>query len=151
MNRTSSKIKRRVLATFAVISMAIATNSSVLAGPLAITPQQLDALKSERKEPKVSEWFYMGEKQGHHFFYHHDLGNDLVYSVPVTQLQVQPSRPFSKSLLFNKNRNTWISLNWDVMALSGHAGERQPSRIDCSEQRFKEPKCILILEKITSH
>jgi len=57
---------------------------------------QLDYLKTHSHEPKVSTWYYMGSKDGFHYFHHIDLPGDSTYRISETELRWPGSFPLTR-------------------------------------------------------
>jgi hypothetical protein len=83
----------------------------VLAGCVetqTVTRAELDHLKSQRREPKVSMWYYVGSRDGFHYFRHEDLGSEKVYRISDRELE------WPDSFSLTKERKHWRALRWGV-------------------------------------
>ena len=69
---------------------------------------ELDQLKSHWREPKVSLWYYMGSRDGYHYFHHWDLGEQRTYRISDKELAWQDPFPLTQ------NREDWKVLKWGV-------------------------------------
>jgi Na+-transporting NADH:ubiquinone oxidoreductase subunit NqrF len=77
------------------------------AQPKTLTRTELDQLKSQRQEPKVSMWYYRGSKEGYLYFHHDDLGADQEdFRVAETELAWTNTFPMTH------DRNKWRQLDW---------------------------------------
>ena len=45
------------------------------ASPQTVNRTQLEQLKAHWQEPKLTMWYYVGSKDGFHYFHHQDLGS----------------------------------------------------------------------------
>jgi hypothetical protein len=73
-----------------------------------VTPKELDGLKLHYQEPKLSTWYYMGTKDGYHYFAHQDLPQEQYYRVAEGALKWQSVAPFTT------RRAKWVQLPWGV-------------------------------------
>ena len=46
------------------------------ANPQTVSRVQLEQLKDQWNEPKYTMWYYVGSKNGFHYFHHDDIGDD---------------------------------------------------------------------------
>lgn len=69
-----------------------------------ITSQDLNKLKCEWQDPKVSQWFYLGPERGYHIFVHRDSPADKYYKVPGYKIDKQEILPNDES--------QWILMPW---------------------------------------
>src|SRR5437868_8010842 len=60
-----------------------------------VTPKELDQLKLHYQEPKLSTWYYMGTKDGYHYFAHQDLPHEKYYRVAEGALKWQSAAAFT--------------------------------------------------------
>src|SRR4051812_49925142 len=66
---------RRLVACLVLVSLALVPWLGCTS-PQSVSRTQFDHLKTERHEPKVSAWYYVGSKDRFHHFHHDDLGDD---------------------------------------------------------------------------
>lgn len=78
------------------------------AGVTTVNRAELDQLKAHWREPKVSLWYYMGSRDGYHYFHHSDLGGDKTYRISDKELAWQGTAPFTE------NQKKWKVLKWGV-------------------------------------
>jgi hypothetical protein len=79
------------------------------ANPQTVSHAQLEHLKTQRREPKVSAWYYLGSKDGFHYFHHEDLGSAKKdFRISETELSWQDTFPLTR------DRSSWRSLDWGV-------------------------------------
>ena len=79
------------------------------ASPQTVSRAELDRLKQERQEPKVSMWHYMGSRDGFHYFYHDDLGSSQKeFRISEAELSWSDTFPLTR------NRARWRRLDWGV-------------------------------------
>lgn len=72
-----------------------------------VSRAELDELKLHRREPKASMWYYMGSKDGYHYFHHDDLGEGAKdFRVTASELLWTNAFPLTH------NRNEWRQLDW---------------------------------------
>jgi len=77
-----------------------------------VSRAQLERLKTQRHEPKVSAWYYAGSKDGYHYFHHDDLGPDQKdFRISETELPWQDTFPVTW------RRSHWRALDWGVPRL----------------------------------
>ena len=73
----------------------------------AVSRAELERLKSYRHEPKVSLWYYVGSKDGFHYFHHDDLGNDQK-DFRISESELSWQNTFS----YTQHRKSWRPLDW---------------------------------------
>jgi hypothetical protein len=73
-----------------------------------VTLRELEGERIHYREPKVSTWYYMGTKDGYHYFAHQDLPHELYYRVADGELKWQSVAPFTT------RRAKWVQLPWGV-------------------------------------
>ena len=86
----------------------------ILAGcvnPQTVTKTQLDKEKSEWNEPKVSIWYYIGSKDGFHYYLHRDLPEDQIYRISESELRQENQFPITRS------QRKWEVMPWGVHAI----------------------------------
>jgi hypothetical protein len=72
-----------------------------------VTRTELDQLKLQRHEPKVSMWYYTGSKDGYHYFHHDDLGEgEKEFRIADNELSWTNTFPFTH------DRSKWTQLDW---------------------------------------
>jgi len=77
--------------------------------PQTVTRADLETLKSRWHEPKVSMWYYVGSRDGFHYFHHDDLGEEEKdFRISQAELSWQVTFPLTR------NREKWQPLNWGV-------------------------------------
>lgn len=73
---------------------------------------QFERLKTQRQEPKVSAWYYVGSKDAYHYFHHDDLGDDQKdFRISEAELPWQDTFPLTR------RRSHWRALDWGVRSL----------------------------------
>ena len=73
---------------------------------------QFERLKTQRQEPKVSAWYYVGSKDAYHYFHHYDLGDDQKdFRISEAELPWQDTFPVTW------RRSHWRALDWGVPRL----------------------------------
>src|SRR5262245_47293238 len=73
---------------------------------------QLERLQTQRHEPKVSVWYYVGSKDGYHYFHHDDLGHDEKdFRISEAELHWQDTFPLTR------RRSHWRALDWGVRSI----------------------------------
>jgi hypothetical protein len=79
------------------------------AHPQTVTRTELDQLKTHRREPKVSMWYYVGSKNGYHYFHHDDLGDEKKdFRISNDELSWTNTFPLTR------NRDQWKALEWGI-------------------------------------
>ena len=73
-----------------------------------VAPIELEGLKLHYQEPKLSTWYYMGTKDGYHYFAHQDLPREQYYRVAEASLRWQSPAPYTT------DRVKWVQLAWGV-------------------------------------
>jgi hypothetical protein len=71
-----------------------------------ITLDELNRLKCEWQEPKVSKWFYIGSEDGYHLFIHRDLPGDKHYEIKISDFTID--EPMNVS----SNEANWVIMPW---------------------------------------
>ncbi len=75
-----------------------------------VTAVELETLKAQWKEPKVSIWYYIGTKGGYHYFTHMDVDGTKTYRVQeIDQLMKTP-------FTLTSDEKKWRVMNWGVHA-----------------------------------
>jgi hypothetical protein len=82
------------------------------AAPQTVSRVELEKMKGEWKEPKVSSWYYTGSKEGYHYFHHDDLG-DGRKDVRISEAELDWPDPFPRT----RQRKYWRPLDWGVAGL----------------------------------
>ena len=79
------------------------------AGPRTVSRSELEQLKTHWHEPKVSMWYYVGSKNGFHYFHHDDVGRDQEdFRISETELSWPATFPVTR------HRSSWRRLEWGV-------------------------------------
>ncbi len=79
------------------------------ASPQTVSRAELDHLKRHWHEPKVSLWYYMGSRDGFHYFHHDDLGGD------PKDFRISEAEFFwPDTFPFTGHRSRWRRLDWGV-------------------------------------
>jgi hypothetical protein len=73
-----------------------------------VTLRELEGERIHYREPKLSTWYYMGTKDGYHYFAHQDLPHEQYYRVAEGELKWQSVAPFTP------RRAKWVQLPWGV-------------------------------------
>lgn len=71
-----------------------------------ITLQELNSLKCEWQEPKVTRWFYIGSEDSYHKFIHRDLQGDKHYKIKILEFKVDNPKYVSS------NEANWVIMPW---------------------------------------
>ena len=71
-----------------------------------ITREELNQLKCELQEPKVSQWFYVGSEAGYHKFIHRDLPGDKHYEIKISALTID------QPMAMTSNEAKWKLMPW---------------------------------------
>ena len=71
-----------------------------------ITREELNQLKCEWQEPKVSQWFYVGSEAGYHKFGHRDLPGDKHYEIKISALTID------QPMAMTSNEAKWKLMPW---------------------------------------
>jgi hypothetical protein len=71
-----------------------------------ITAKELNEIKCEWQEPKVSQWFYAGSEDGYHMFVHRDLPKDKYYNVRMTEYKIDDPT------ILSADESQWILMPW---------------------------------------
>ncbi len=72
-----------------------------------VSHAELERLKTQRHEPKVSTWYYVGSKDGFHYFHHYDLGTDKKdFRISAAELHWEDTFPLTC------HRKSWRVLEW---------------------------------------
>ncbi len=79
------------------------------ATPQTVNRAELERLKSHWHEPKVSIWYYVGSKDGFHYFRHYDFGSEKKYfRISDAELSWEDTFPLTP------HRKNWRALKWGV-------------------------------------
>ena|SRR6266849_792962 len=79
------------------------------ATPQTVNRAELERFKAHRQEPKVSMWYYVGSKDGFHYFRHYDLGSEKKYfRISDAELSWEATFPLTR------HRKDWRPLKWGV-------------------------------------
>ena len=78
-----------------------------------MTGGELERLKAQWKEPKVSIWYYVGSKDGYHYFTHVDLGETKTYRISDDE-QVAPR--MQDTFPLTSDEKAWRVMYWGVHA-----------------------------------
>jgi hypothetical protein len=85
---------QKKLCLSAVISLLLLVSC---ASPRTVSRTEFDRLKTQRNEPKVSQWYYVGSRDGFHYFHHDDLGHDEKdFRISETELLWRDTFPFTR-------------------------------------------------------
>jgi len=77
--------------------------------PQTVSRAELERLKTQWHEPKVSTWYYVGSKDGYHYFHHYDLGRDEKdFRISAAELSWQDTFPLTR------HRSDWRRLDCGV-------------------------------------
>lgn len=80
--------------------------------PQTVNRAELERLKIHWHEPKVSVWYYVGSKNGFHYFHHDDLGGGQKnFRISEAELSWQHTFPRTRW------RWRWQALGWGVYEL----------------------------------
>jgi|ERR1051325_2576081 hypothetical protein len=79
------------------------------ATPQTVSRAELEHLKTQRREPKVSMWYYVGSRDGFHCFHHDDLGGGQKdFRISETELSWPDTFPLTR------HRKSWRALKWGI-------------------------------------
>ena len=79
------------------------------ASPQTVSRADLDRAKRQWREPKVSMWYYMGSRDGFHYFHHDDLGSDQKdFRISEAEFSWPDTFPLTR------HRTEWRRLDWGV-------------------------------------
>jgi uncharacterized protein YceK len=98
-----------------LISMLVMECVTIM-GCHSVRTVDLTALKRDQEiwnEPKVSIWYYMGTRQGYHYFVHEDLPRSIYYRVSAAEMTIEHPMPY-----------TLVAQKWQVMHWGIHAKRR---------------------------
>jgi hypothetical protein len=73
-----------------------------------ITLTELHGESIHYRDPEISAWYYMGTKEGYHYFAHTDLPHERYYRVSEGELKWQSTAPLTSQ------RANWVELPWGV-------------------------------------
>src|SRR5262245_2778401 len=79
------------------------------ASPQTVSRAELERLKARWQEPKVSTWYYVGSKDGYHYFHHYDLGRNSKH-FRISSAELSWPDPFP----LTQRRSDWRRLDWGV-------------------------------------
>ena len=68
--------------------------------------EELDKLRCEWQEPKVSQWFYIGSENGYHWFIHRDLPEDKFYRVSISEYEIE------NPIIIMNDQSKWVLMPW---------------------------------------
>lgn len=71
-----------------------------------ITLDELNRLKCEWHEPKVSRWFYIGSEEGYHILIHRDLPGDKHYKIKASDFKIDDP------IYVSSNEANWLTMSW---------------------------------------
>ena len=71
-----------------------------------ITFEELDKLRCEWQEPKISQWFYIGSENGYHWFIHRDLPEDKFYRVSISEYKIE------NPIIIMNDQSKWVLMPW---------------------------------------
>ena len=71
-----------------------------------ITLDELNRLKCEWQQPKVSRWFYIGSKEGYHIFIHRDRPGDKHYKIKTSEFKIDDP------IYVSSNEVNWLPMSW---------------------------------------
>jgi len=77
------------------------------AGPQTVNRTQLEQLKAHWQEPKLTMWYYVGSKDGFHYFHHQDLGS-APKDIRISEAELSWQNTFPKTRSMKK----WRQLDW---------------------------------------
>jgi hypothetical protein len=75
-----------------------------------VTGGELERLKAQWKEPKVSIWYYVGSKDNFHYFRHIDVDGTRTYRVSEAEQNVEKPFPLTS------DEKLWRVMYWGVHA-----------------------------------
>jgi hypothetical protein len=73
-----------------------------------VTPSELEVMKHHYQEPKLSTWYYMGTRDGYHYFSHMDLPREKRYRIAEASLKWPGIVPYTT------DQSKWVLLQWGV-------------------------------------
>jgi len=71
-----------------------------------ITLDELNRLKCEWQDPKVSQWFYIGSEDGGHLLVHRDRPGDKHYEIKISEFAID------KPMATTSNETKWRLMPW---------------------------------------
>ena len=71
-----------------------------------ISSEQLNRLKCEWQDPKVTKWFYTGSADGYHKFVHRDISGDKHYQIKDSDYTIDEPKHTSS------NEANWVIMPW---------------------------------------
>ena len=71
-----------------------------------ITSDQLNRIKCEWQDAKVTKWFYIGSEDGYHKFIHKDRSGNKYYQIKETELTIENPK------LISSNQANWVVMPW---------------------------------------
>ncbi len=78
------------------------------ANPQTVTRTGLEHLKTHWREPKVSLCYYVGSRDGFHYFRHEDLDSQKGYLISDAELSWPDTFPLTS------DQKSWRPLKWGV-------------------------------------
>lgn len=80
------------------------------AKPQTVDRAELDCLKQVWHEPKTSMWYYMGSRDGFHYFHHDDLGaGQKDFRISDAEMSWPDTFPLTRK------RVNWQPLDWGMV------------------------------------
>ncbi len=77
------------------------------AAPQTVMRRELERLKTHRQEPRVSMWYYVGSRDGFHYFHHDDLGREKK-DFRISNIELAWPNTFP----LTHRRKSWRRLDW---------------------------------------
>jgi len=75
-----------------------------------VTSGELESLKTQWKEPKVSIWYYVGTKDSYHYFRHIDVDGTKTYRISNTEQKMEDPFPLTS------DETSWRIMYWGFHA-----------------------------------
>jgi len=101
-------MKKSIIYLFAIAALFVIVGCDDV---LTVNLSELEKVKSEWQEPKVSIWYYLGSQDGYQHFLHHDINDDIIYKIPESEL------PIDDRFSLTRDRNKWRVMPWGTQAL----------------------------------
>jgi hypothetical protein len=93
------------LSTILIFILIIGCYSNKIDVPI-INFSELETLRCQAQEPKVSQWFYIGSENGYHWFVHRDLPEDKYYLISISDYQIEDPK-----IIMNDEAG-WVLMPW---------------------------------------
>jgi hypothetical protein len=75
-----------------------------------VTKTELETAQAHWQEPKATVWYYMGSKEGYDYFIHIDIGQETIYRIVSSEMNIEYPIPYSSK------RSKWQFMHWGFAA-----------------------------------